>query len=427
MPHKNVSEYILNLVEQSGKDGSIHIEKQADGRYKIIAVSTAAVKDYEGETFSTAAMDYDIAAAIHEKQYPEFRVFHQAGLGVGKVEKMSRIGIFAIDEGYSYTDPFSLQVCEKMLANNDGKWKVSRGFKVYELSGGCPDCGESLVVETKHMIAGYRCPSCGNVNLGYKGVLKDVQFRKTRTFDVTITDVPAVPYTGVQAFSLVSELPEEFTMTKEHLKKKLLEAGVEEALIDERLKQLDESLISSLVDIPDATALKEIDNLEKWLKESVKPEEDEDEEDEEDMEDEDEEKEKEEMVEVSPEFFKELSTMLRPVIANEVKKALAGFTVEVDGFDGLELEVKEVPEISELRTEISALKEIVENFTKSEEDRMKELLKEAPRGATLRVRRYKSQEPEERRKEKEKEESEDGVIVGADGHKAKTLSEFIGG
>ena len=193
-------------------DGMAVISKE-NGRYRIETVSTAALKDREGETFGTDAMDYDIAQAEVTGKYPEFRVFHKSFLAIGKVEKMRRVGIFAIDEGTSYDDPFSLEVCEKMLAENDGTWKVSRGFKVLEASGLCPECGEGLVIRVKHMVAGFRCPCCKSVHLGYKRVLKDIRFRRTRTFDVTVTDVPAVPWTSAAAFPISSE-SKEYAMTK---------------------------------------------------------------------------------------------------------------------------------------------------------------------------------------------------------------------
>ena len=137
--------------------------------------------------------DYDINSTKNTGNYPEFRMFHKSYLAVGRVTKMRRAGIFAIDEGYAYDDPFSKEVCEKILSGNDGRWRMSRGFYVLEASGGCPECGEGLLVETKHMIAGFSCPTCKSVHPGYKGTLEDIKFHKTRTFDVTITDKPCVP------------------------------------------------------------------------------------------------------------------------------------------------------------------------------------------------------------------------------------------
>ncbi len=234
-------------------------KQRPDGKYAITAISTVALSDFEGETFTIKAMDYDIALAKKSGIYPQFRMFHRKELAFGDVTDMKRVGIFAIDSGISYDDPFSLAVCEKMLIDNpEGKWKVSRGFNALEVSGNCPKCGEGLVVSKEHMIAGYRCPECGTINLSYKGILKDVRFLKARTFDVTVTDVPAVPWTGASA-TLIDGSMEEYKMKREDLKKKLLKAGIDEELIESRLKQMSDEDIAAFADIPDAEVLKEFE------------------------------------------------------------------------------------------------------------------------------------------------------------------------
>ena len=73
----------------------VNVTKQNDG-YVIMTVSTVALPDQEGETFTTKAMDNDIEFAKHYG-YPEFRVFHHGGLGIGKVTEMSRVGMFAVE------------------------------------------------------------------------------------------------------------------------------------------------------------------------------------------------------------------------------------------------------------------------------------------------------------------------------------------
>jgi hypothetical protein len=245
--------------KKTEKDFSdVVVEKQENGRYKIIAISTVAIKDLENETFTTDAMDYEVKEVKQTGDYPEFRVFHKKYLGIGKVTKMSRVGIFAVDEGESYDDPFSLSVCEKMLSNNkDGKWKVSRGFVVLEASGACSDCGSILKVRTKHMAVGFQCPTCKSVHLNYKGTLDGLRFLKTKTFDITVTDVPAVPWTGVQAFPFSTRLEQEVTMNKKQLKEKLIEAGLEEKEIDARLDDLTPEALKEFDGIPVAEVLKE--------------------------------------------------------------------------------------------------------------------------------------------------------------------------
>ena len=47
----------------------IYLTKQADGRYEIVAVSTVALPDREGETFTTKAMDHEIAQLRHRTRH----------------------------------------------------------------------------------------------------------------------------------------------------------------------------------------------------------------------------------------------------------------------------------------------------------------------------------------------------------------------
>lgn len=354
------------------------IEKKEDGRYHIMTISTAAMKDYEGETFDIGCMDYDIQQAEKLDDYPEFRVLHKPYLGIGKVEKMRRVGIFAVDEGTSYDDSFSIEACEKMLADNEeGKWKVSRGFRVYEASGSCPNCGEGLVFNLKHMIAGFRCPSCREVYLGYKRVLKDVHFRKARTFDVTVTDIPAVPWTSAAAFRFpISEEKESSFMTKDQLKEKLLDAGISEDAIDARLKNLDEKRLKEFDDIPDAVLLKEFEKKKDKKKDSASD---------------------ETVFVLDPDVLKEFSD----IVEKALKEALEGLTIEVPD---MEMELKELPAVDQLTQEIVELKGVIAKLLEEDEKRLKELLKDAPRAARLRIKRYKEEEDEEEEEEDEEEE-----------------------
>jgi len=351
------------------------VEKKDDGRYRIITISTAALEDKEGETFSIGAIDYDIAQANKLGDYPEFRVFHQPGLAIGMVEKMRRVGIFAVDEGTSYDDPFSIDVCEKMLRDNDdGIWKVSRGFKVYEASGFCPTCGEGLVFSLKHMVAGFRCPSCGEVYLGYKRTLKDVHFRKARTFDVTVTDVPAVPWTSAAAFRLGDV--KEISMTKKQLREKLVAAGVDEDAIDARLKTLNAKQLKEFDDIPDAILLKELE-----------------------LEDDDDGDGDEELtIVLDDETLKAFSK----IVKKELAEALEGLTIEVPD---MEMELKELPAVDELVQEVKGLKELVAELLEKDDTRLKSMLNDMPRAGRLRIKRYKA-EPEEDEEDEEDEEEE---------------------
>lgn len=394
---------LIAEMTNHGLESLLQVEKQDDGRWRIVAISTAAVKDREGETFTTQAMDYDSNLAATTGDYPEFRVFHKKMLGIGRVEKMSRVGIFAVDEGYSYDDSFSQEVCEKMLAENtDGKWKISRGFYVLEANGVCPVCGDNLVVRTKHMVAGFRCPTCKTVHIN-KGMLKEMHFRKTRTFDVTVTDIPAVPYTGVAAFRNGYQ-SEDFVMKKEDLKKKLLAAGISESAVDARLETLTDAQLKEFDDIPEAEILKEFDD---------EPASDE-------------------------QIFVLDETVLKQfadIVDKKVKEALDGMTFEVPD---MEIDLKELPQIDALKVEITELKELVGKLLDKDEQRLKELLDETPRAGKLRIRRFKAatkpaedeDDEEDMDEEDDEEEAEkkhilSGVIYGADGEQAASMTEFL--
>jgi hypothetical protein len=423
--HKIVNGKWVMDSEKEKKFSGAYVTKQANGSYWITAVSTAAVKDREGETFTTEAIDHDIKVAKETNQYPEFRVFHSSGLGIGKVKKMSRVGIFAIDEGESYKDPFSIAVCEKMLLNNkDGKWRVSRGFGFSKASGTCPKCGEDLLIRTKHMQIGFRCPTCKSVNLGTAGSLGNMRFLEARTFDVTVTDTPAVPYTGVSAFPMLSNM--EVIMNKEQLKKRLLTAGLEESEIDERLGSVTEEKLKEFDDIPDAVLLKEFQ--------------DDKETDEEDSE--------ENIFMLDDSSLKEFAKIVKKEVDETVNKVLDakldGLSVEVEDED--QPTFKEMPEFVELKEKVDSMYEMLETLLKSDTERIKELAADTPRNG-LRVLRTKSKKqlppPDDEgdeetadeedmedaaskmKKNKNKEYSDDILIVDAEGNRAKSMTDFV--
>lgn len=364
--------------EQESKEVSyVQLEMKEDGRFHIVTVSTAALEDKEEETFDVEAIDYDAEQAALHGDYPEYRVLHKKFLGIGRVEKMYRVGIFAIDEGTSYDDPFSLEVCEKMLHNNDGTWKVSRGFVVHEATGVCPSCGEGMIIRRKHMSIGFRCPSCKEMYLGYKRVLKDVHFKKARTFDVTVTDVPAVPWTSAAAFGMSQN--KEFVMTKEQLKEKLLEAGISEDAVDARLKDVSDKQLKEFDDVPDAVLLKELDM--------------------EDSDDSDGDDGNETVFVLDTAVLKEFAGIVKTV----VEKALDGISIEVPD---MEMELKELPAVDELVKEVAELKGLVAELLEKDEKRLKQMLEGAPRAARLRIRRFKAGGDDE--DDEDEDEDEDG-------------------
>lgn len=414
------------LMEILGGVGSeLLAYKEDDGRYKIITVSTAALKDREEETFDAEAIDYDAAAAEKHNDYPEYRLFHKEGLAIGKVESMRRVGIFAVDEGHSYADPFSISTCEKMLANNDGTWRCSRGFYVIEASGGCPKCHTNLLIKKQHMQIGFKCPSCNSVYTERKGVLKDLHFRKVRTFDITITDNPAVPWTGVTAYRELQF--SEDNMTKKELRQKLLDAGLPEDVIDAKLKSLTDAQLKEYNDIPFAKVLKELDIEEPEGDEEV-------------------------VYEVDDEFMTELSKTITDTVRTVVKEVLDGFEIKVTDVGDLEVDMKEVPEIvaikeavADVQASVKELNEKLGTLLEKDDKRLKEMLDEIPRAGKLRIRRFKGPHPEDedddseedddgdfdealKEKRNGKHKAEDDIeIVGADGRVATSMTEFITG
>lgn len=406
---KEVVAAIEYLMSHDDSSSAVRVKALPDGNYWITAVSTAALKDREGETFGVPCIDYDLKEATTKGDYPEFTVFHKRGLGIGKVQKMTRAGIFAVDEGVSYKDPFSLGVCEKMLANNDGVWRVSRGFRVYEVSGDCPNCNSILLIETKHMLAGYRCPTCKSVYLGYKGVLGNVHFRKARTFDVTVTDNPAVPWTGVSASKISVEEP---VMNKEMLKKKLLDAGLEEKAIDERLATLNEDRLKEFDDIPEAEVLKE------FTEEKEDP------------------TDGEQLFVLDPEVLKDFTDIVEKTVEKKVAEALDGLTIDLEDLD---ISMKEVPGLVELKEVLERVEEKIDKLLGTDETRIKELIKtDVPRAGKLRILRHKAMDDDEEGEEEEEgseppvktkkpavEEKSLGVVLGGDGTVASSMTDFM--
>jgi hypothetical protein len=400
---------------------SAYVTKQDNGTYWITAVSTAAIKDREGETFTTAAIDYDMNVAKETGVYPQFRVFHSGGLGIGQVSKMSRVGIFAIDEGSSYNDAFSLDVCEKMLSRNaDGKWRVSRGFRVLEASGICPDCGEDLLIRTKHMAIGFRCPTCNSIQLGSKGSLGNLKFLKAKTFDITVTDVPAVPWTGVSAFPIDLSYME-VGMNKKELRTRLLKAGLDELKVDERLEGISEDTLKEFDNIPEAILLKEFSADAEESETTI---------------------DSDNVFTLDESVLKEFSKIVAKQVSEVVSMQLDGLTVEVE-----EDELKENSKIVELQGAIDELKELVELLIGKKTTVSDEV--ETPRNG-LRVLRAKAFPPKKDGKNKfppdeesdedssddedadnapvkkvAKEYGDDVLIVGANGKRMKSMTDFV--
>jgi hypothetical protein len=405
--------------ESEDKEYSDLIISKENDKWRIIAISTAAFKDYDGETFTTQCIDYDAAAAKQYNDYPEFRMFHKNGMGFGKVTKMRRIGPFAVDEGFAYDDSFSKQVCEKILASNDGKWRVSRGFYVQEVSGDCPSCNTQLLLQQKHMIVGFRCPTCKSVHLS-KGALKEIRFLKARTFDITVTDIPCVPYTGVGAYK-DNIVMEDFVMNKKELRKKLIDAGIEEAAVDERLKDVTETQLKELSDLPDAQILKE-------FVEEVP---------------EDKEHSDEQTFVLDDAVLDSFAKIVKKEVAEQLAEQLGNMEIQVADLEGFDLDLKELPQLVELLTAVKDLSSKIDKLLEGDKERVEKMLGDLPRAGKLRIRRFKAAEKDEEDMEDEedtedgeepipgkkisKKSLQDGVVLGPEGQVAGSMTEFVFG
>jgi hypothetical protein len=403
----------------------VYIEKEADGRWKITTVSTADVKDLVGETFDKASIDYDAKLAETTGEYPEYRLFHKEALAVGKVTKMGRSGIFAVDEGYAYDDPFSQAVAANMLAKNDGKWRCSRGFYVLEAKGGCPKCGEQLVLHKEHMLFGFKCPTCKSVQLKYKGTLSDLRFLKTKTFDITITDQPCMPWSGVGAVRESTNVEVKEMMDKTVLKQKLLDAGLQEADIDSRLKDVTDAQLKEYDGIPDAKLFKELGVEEAEEEESAAGTE------------EQQPSSEEQTFVLDESVLKEFSR----IVDERLTERLNGLTLDIGD---PEISFKELPEFQQLQKDVVEIKEMLASLVKTDVQKLKELNAETPRNGQLRVMRFKSKakkvdpaaDDEEDAADSGDDEEAEGempmkrkkefvVIKGGDGKTAKTMTDFV--
>jgi hypothetical protein len=187
-------------VEDAGmKEGQLQIITDG-GSDRWLLVSTEEMWDNQGELYTKEAMDYDIARVQRTKEYPELRLFHVRGFKLGQCDLMQRYKEWAVDQGYWYDTPWARWMKDQ-IESNDGTWRVSRGFYSVEATGQCRKCGADLLVRPIHFMVGVKCPTCKELH-AKPGMLKRLQHKKTVTFDLSITDVPAVVTTAATAYSL---------------------------------------------------------------------------------------------------------------------------------------------------------------------------------------------------------------------------------
>jgi hypothetical protein len=158
-------------------------------------------EDVMEQTVTTEAMDFDIKRALRTGIYPELRMFHVRGFKLGKADSMDRNGIYAVDQGYWNKDPFPQAVKELVSTDVVRKWRNSRGFHPVKASGRCADCNADLNVGLMNFIFGAVCKECG-AYYQTPEMLKQLKYLATVTYDITITDIPALPETAVAAFTL---------------------------------------------------------------------------------------------------------------------------------------------------------------------------------------------------------------------------------
>jgi len=126
---------------------------------------------------------------------------------------------------------------------------------------------------------------------------------------------------------------------------------------------------------------------------------------------------------------------LEPIIEKAVKEAIDGLEIDLG-----DVQVEGIEGISELTETVAELKETVDVLTQSDEDRLAQMLEDSPRGSKLRILRAKGgkkkkvDEDEDEDEDEEEDEEfleekdiREGVIVGADGRVAKSMTQFITG
>lgn len=189
-------------ADSKKKDNGIFVWSWKDGTRvydRWIAVSSSATVDLQEEIFTKDAMDYDVAHAERTGKYPELRLWHVRGFKLGQCDHMQRIGKWAVDQGYWFDTPFA-QAMKDLVAANDGKWKVSKGFHPVKAAGLCLFCDADLTVGLLNFKFGVRCPQCEEI--AKVSELVRLKHLKAVTFDITITDVPVVTNTAVSAYSV---------------------------------------------------------------------------------------------------------------------------------------------------------------------------------------------------------------------------------
>jgi len=200
-------------------------------------------------------------------------------------------------------------------------------------------------------------------------------------------------------------------MNKKELKQKLLAAGIDEAVIDQRLKDLPDERLKEFDDIPEAEVLKEFETEEEE-EETEKPEKTEEPTGDED----------EQLFTLDPEVLKDFAEIVRTTVKEEVAKAMDGISIDISD---VEMELKEVPGLEALKEQLTAIQEKLDALTTADAKKLKEKLETMPRNGKLRIMRMKDKPDPVEEKEDEDEIDAEGVVIGADGEQFASMSKFI--
>jgi hypothetical protein len=190
---------MAHLSRMNGNDHFIQYRSLDVMKDRWLAVSTREEWDREGEMFTKEAMDFDIRQAYRTNEFPEFRMYHVRGFKLGMCDKMTRNGNRAVDEGFWHKTKFA-QAVKDIVVRNTGRWKISRGFYSLEATGFCRRCNKDLIVRPINYTLGIMCPKCRMYHPNAS--LNKLKHLKAKTFDITVTDVPAVASTAVAAYSV---------------------------------------------------------------------------------------------------------------------------------------------------------------------------------------------------------------------------------
>jgi len=170
-------------------------------QHRWVLTSTYEMVDLQGETFTTDAIDFSIWYANKFNEFPELRMYHVRAFKLGMTDKMQRLGRWEVDQGYWNKTAFAHAV-KRLVREQAGKWKVSKGFFSVEATGDCPMCDNGLIVRPINYILGITCKQCQAVLPKPITMIQHVRHTKAITYDNTVTDVPAVPVTAIAAYTI---------------------------------------------------------------------------------------------------------------------------------------------------------------------------------------------------------------------------------